>query len=1073
MRLAHHKLGMSLLEVMVGLIVIGISSYAAYELWTGAEKSTMHTQQLGEMGEFVSQANQISSKILTDIGPDSNRGICRFIKLTSLDDSLHKISSGVSPMKLVLFRATPSSASSSLMIDKNFLDPYPSDTSTPTYDDWDKVFESTYWTQDTNCSDAITPELANAGRYQRCYKPVYAQWPQVASVEVLTKRNPRLIVNIAPVRFMSAALSSGSTNKLDLVPYPTASSPLTELNAIDHALVITTKLTWEGDSSPQSATAFSVVWPGEFTCLAGFKVPGSATTAYNDAEYLHNNSYANYQAQMDYWREHPKATAAALGAAASSLSIAPGNKKIFADNSLPVMLNVSGVGSGAIDNTKPYILIYSTTNPTSGMDVTFNKGFYTKAYIQSKNGENRAITNLDNQYTFGAACQEVQYRCKNSNALRSWSEQMDFSAFLKYTRNLRVTTSPTLSFVNSATSEVLNMTTATNANIASLDATSATTPNVRFFHPSFNYGSGQLTLDMGTGELRMLAKKMNQPSACPTMCAASQEANPKWQTKLDFPGVKTDTGADATFTDTANKVGCICCTMKQCYAWGNKLAPCSEQRAESLDAVIPECEASDPSTTDPSYKKWAVVNATNYPAASNSVAPAALSGADTCISAKVNGGKLELGRESCATSLPVLCYAVGRFFVAKTPLTATNASVNLSAGVDAAANACFNIGTQKVRKGVLDGSAGLDGLLTSQGNYDATKLPTTVVGNHYQYVDGATQGLFLAPQSFDQVNQAIEAINKEASPANTGKFWVNLKVVNGVVETPVLPVASANSVAYLYTSYYDNTFNLPKLQYVRDVVHGFTAPAAGAVGGAILLHSRRYSGVVPASAAVAQFRPLPVLCWNSTDDKYFLTTATTNIQIEAATKCWNEGGFFVAPSKPLEWIQAMLAVAPNHSHLPWPQPAGIALTSAADAPASSIPAAWVGLSYSSANGYSQFYLHKNYTGFSDNEKTMYYVLTGKAATSVNATSTVGDLLCENAGTINIESGVVDCSAGSSSRVLSDAQWNTQSLNNLKSTLLRLKTAYPTLPSASNALFVDKSKLATGGGGNNNNGGGGT
>ncbi|MBP7845480.1 MAG: type II secretion system protein, partial [Proteobacteria bacterium] len=687
------KRGMTLIEVMVALIVMGISSYAAYELWTGAEKSSARTSQLGEMGDFIDQANQVAAKVLTDIGPESNRGICRLIRLNQADSALHVIGSGVVPMNLVLFRPSPQ-GSTSTFVNRDLLNPYDTDaTNGPSFDDWNKVFGDGRWIPDPNCNDNISTELAGAGRYQRCYKPDPTKWPQVASPEVLQDRNPRIIVNLSAIEFKSAG---GSLNKLSVVPYPASSAAWTMLNAIEHAMLVTVKATWKSVQREESQTVFSVVWPGEYTCLGGFKAKNNVT-AKNNATTLYASNYSQYELQMDWWREHSKDTI-------TQLNSAPGftSPKLFSSTYTKVFFNVSGVGSGSLDTANTsYILLYSSTFPDSDMSVSWYKTIATQAEKQTLQNENRAVTT--ETALFATGCQERQFRCKRKTTVpRLWSPRMDITTYLDYKRNVGVSSRPVLSFQRGSVnpSSTLAITTYLTDPLPAAAAPLPSGPHVKFIHQNYNpsINSGNISLTKGTGEFLMSLDKLDQAQACPTMCSASNENNSGWYPSIQFPGVK---GKD-TFVDD-NPVACLCCTMKQCYAYGNKMASCSMQAVEALDASLPECEADDSTKINTYGAAAAAFEASN---ASSLVG-------DICIAAKVVNGALVYETKACNTNLGSLCYAVGRYFVAKNTANTAIATSNF----DGANDVCFNIGFNNVRAASSGSnvSGGLVELLTAQG----------------------------------------------------------------------------------------------------------------------------------------------------------------------------------------------------------------------------------------------------------------------------------------------------------------------------------------------------------------------
>nr|MBP7843283.1 hypothetical protein [Pseudomonadota bacterium] len=316
------------------------------------------------------------------------------------------------------------------------------------------------------------------------------------------------------------------------------------------------------------------------------------------------------------------------------------------------------------------------------------------------------------------------------------------------------------------------------------------------------------------------------------------------------------------------------------------------------------------------------------------------------------------------------------------------------------------------------------------------------------------------PQTDTLEAQVIAAINKQTSPANTASYWVAWKGKDNTLVAPAPKVAPLNSGSTnIYTSYYDDNVSVPRLRYVKDGVHGFTTSPTASATAAILIHSRRYKGVV--SALPSQSRALKVLCWDpsAAAPGFVLSTASTSNQagdathLSAAEICWNENKFFIAPTKTLEWIDAMLLLAPNHSMLPWPQPknasgAEIALNDEVTAASNNyLPAAWVGMS-SDGTSFEQFYRYKFKSAFiagADEKKdqTVYYLITGKLPTTLSTTLSQADLICHNNTTsaFSLETAVSDCPSGTSDKTILSSEWKNQSLSSLKSNLALIKSTY--------------------------------
>ncbi|MBP7844843.1 MAG: prepilin-type N-terminal cleavage/methylation domain-containing protein, partial [Proteobacteria bacterium] len=635
-----NRKGFGVPEALVALAILGISAVGLYEFMGGVEKVVYRTEQMGEMEGVLDQVSDSARKILTQTGTAAAPvdGICRVMTLSKDSIPVTSLSSGVMEIDLALFRSLPSGATN----DPANIDAFAANPPKRPNDMWSMAFDSTKWTLQPNCWTDLGGDANQLGRYQRCYTPVLTAWPELGDATKLAAKEMRIQVALTPVKLN--AVGTGlmqKSNNLEVVVPPKASEPLKKINARDHGFLITSKISWKSTAKTEIRTHYNVVWAGEYTCLYGNKTSGGVN--------------------------------------------------------IPIYLNPSGIGSGTKSSTA--VEIFSANHNIDEVKVEWLDTTYSVAKIENIAGSGkRAVTlsgsdgvswgdNNDHRASFTAACQEQQFKCKKSTASRSWGPLITLNTLIRYRSSIAQDSHPALTFRRSTGGTSFEtLTPGSDLGSSVVYHVNTSNPTQNYYNPTSN----TLLLTRGLPSFGMQVN--NAGGMCTRLC--SNENKPEWQAYLNL-----GTGMD--YKDDRN-TGCVCCTMKQCAAIGNKSAACASQPIEPTDARVPECDSTD-----------SVEVAKDI----NIISPAA----NQCVVARRNSAKtaLEFVSRPCTDSNPYLCYAAGRYFV---PKSGANA---ISGPFASAAQNCYALGLQTVDL------TELRDLLTEQGNISTAGRSPLPPANFY------------------------------------------------------------------------------------------------------------------------------------------------------------------------------------------------------------------------------------------------------------------------------------------------------------------------------------------------------
>ncbi len=403
----------------------------------------------------------------------------------------------------------------------------------------------------------------------------------------------------------------------------------------------------------------------------------------------------------------------------------------------------------------------------------------------------------------------------------------------------------------------------------------------------------------------------NANNTCKQLC--SDHPNTVYQPSLtvflkDIP-MGADTGGTlrdriyrliASNPATVDQVACTTCFMKNCGRLGlETFGPKEEQPYEPYDAQIPECalnQNNDVTNMNP-YKDWPLTGlASNY-----------------CIAAKVNaaGNGLDLIRTSCGTALPNLCFDFGTYGLTK---NINNSTLRTANGYKSS-DSCYQMGHESIGKDKL-----IAHVTQSSGDPNSISILSTQPAT-MDYYNNAKQGINLAPQTEQQVHDAISRISEQGTSANQN-FWVGLILdrAGSMIATPPF-MQTLNGDKYKFSMFFEpnGAFRILK----DDVDPRDLVSQKNPIGGlyALMLNNDvRYRGLVAVAPEQDNNHQYKFLCQKVSDAIWFISRSDSNRQSQGDDACNNEDGVFVTPLTPMAWTKALSLVNPLDANYPYPLP---------------------------------------------------------------------------------------------------------------------------------------------------------
>jgi len=568
-----------------------------------------------------------------------------------------------------------------------------------------------------------------------------------------------------------------------------------------------------------------------------------------------------------------------------------------------------------------------------------------KKQIQTGIADNGRIR-TDLERNIEASCNEVKFRCKNDSETDrvfkpsfyvDFGLQYDSRNSIKAIPSTRIAPDFTIrqdaglaTSANGSKTDVLE-TKGADTDFALDDFTKSYFEfNDHFYNKYFTTtkppaDAAEMALDdKKTHQLRV--RVVNANNACQEICSDDNLKSLPYKARLaytlwDVTNKESPNGYHREYLST-NSIGCTACYMKNCSRFGLRtFGPMKEQPAEPLDASLPECaikNTADLAQPIPVNATTAAIDATTVYTPQKS-----------CVAASPDptSGSLSFSFRDCSEKLPVLCFNYGRFFVAKNVSNST-VSPDRVAFADAYER-CYKTGGEKAPVDRLREMYKQQG---ENPEFETNLKNLPVAGgdsDSVYFVNNANQGIFLAPQTTEQIKNAAQNI-KVDFPSET-YVWVGYRTDENFKLWAAPPISGGRNAAENEFSLFFDPNGRARLATHKEKPD-VTPPVTSQIGGYVLTHHIRHRGLVPVKM-VQDRSSFEFLCRKSTAPyELFKTTGkASKNQNDGISKCKQENGVFVPPTTPLGWVKALTLVAEPHSNYPHPEPSSV------------IPALWVGL----------------------------------------------------------------------------------------------------------------------------------
>lgn len=723
---------------------------------------------------------------------------------------------------------------------------------------WDKAFPRADWT-----------ELNQVKRGVNCRPTAYSRCFQVAegggfNPDSLKKMDPIIRAQIVPVR--SRAGGNAQFEKVDLKK---KDGGPTVVSARDLSFLLRVSVNHLEGTGPDEVgvetSGFAVLWSGEMNC-----------------KYKHTRDPIT--------GETPE-----------------------------VMMSPSGIGSGIAPQTVFSDTLEAASSSKDLFDVVWEKKNISRRRINPATGFLEVVDTPEAMKI--AMCTEKVFRCRQkSTTPRSWFQAMNLKAYIAYNPNNDVYSG---SMIKAAPRLCFHSEAAPSAKVCPKVEYTLSDKKADFDNPQVVYDSTRRGMVMLVGDADDLAC----PRACQDSVAPGIDHNHALEnspevrrhlvtTHMYHRGIGVPGGHDEVDTPIpAEPVACQCCFTKHCRRQGIASGPCYEQPIEPMDSRVPECEGGQVSANSlrERLKFHTAPGWTSTDANPNS-----------CLSARLRESmgsyRLELRSRPCSTTLPVLCYHMGSFNLAR--------DLNrraVTAKYEDAPQACYGLGHERI----VDAAA-FEGMLRSgQGAaYQGNPRPPVVAGN-YEFVNNAIVGLFIAPETQEQMKSLFKITNPEL--ASLPEFWVALKTdASGIIRARH-PLGVPNRSPW--TIFYEGPFTrfakdegMPVRDTAPRLMTQAERNATGSPPGTMyytpkammLLHSRALFGAYPVDADQGD-RRVPAVCYRPSGEMVFSSPVSRVSDVNCPP-----GSAFIPPSTPMQWIHALLKAGPTHAEHPWPRTLGAA-----------------------------------------------------------------------------------------------------------------------------------------------------
>lgn len=593
------------------------------------------------------------------------------------------------------------------------------------------------------------------------------------------------------------------------------------------------------------------------------------------------------------------------------------DKKI---NGVAYKLAPSGSGQGDPKGKT----IYNDTAFTPEGDKVFT-GIWEKRQIQAGTLEGGLIR-TDSKANIEMSCNETRFTCTNEDySKRQFASNIEANLALNYNdknkqgiRDGSVVAVPWLEFRDLASNNETLKISGKDFNLR-LDETAFVfnDKDGLYYTPDLK---NQMRVTGGSHQLFMYANN-DTTKVCSKFCSAD-DATYTPSLHYKFPSFKDGKKVFEEEIPGSAELGCTVCYMKDCKRYGLKtFGPLKGERGriiqpdEPLDGTIPECAIKSDSDVNALVLKLDSYTST---------------GEGSCISGKVeskSNGTFSYQRQSCTSSLPVMCFAYGKFTLAENK--ATSGSAHDSIPQSLASSRCYQMGKENFSKkslnGLVDQSYPNDSSTASQVKAVISAVP----GNDdVTIVNNAVQGIFLAPQSERQRVYAAEWIAEKHASVMSNRFWLGLRadsMGNPYSEIPwVQSISDTENKIENQFSIFFNTRSPSQISVLRHEKGlkdlNIVAPT-GAGAGALISHHVRYKGVIPVKAE--QSAEFSFICRKKAAPYTFFVSSEKNSKQSAGPDvCSKAQGWFLPPVTPLQWAKVFHLVKENHFNYSFPDPEG-------------------------------------------------------------------------------------------------------------------------------------------------------
>ncbi len=489
---------------------------------------------------------------------------------------------------------------------------------------------------------------------------------------------------------------------------------------------------------------------------------------------------------------------------------------------------------------------------------------------------------IDSRYNVEISCNEKTFKCSNSDDSRQFDDTLDIDMILNYNPNRKYPDT-------------------INADL-NLSFSSKLSSNIRIKDSNINSQMNRqnaISIKNGTNNFSFSIK--NIQNTCNNICS-SVEQGLFYKGNFSFDLYRTSGRNKESIKDTpevfssAGEVACTTCYMKSCARLGlGTFGPVQRTNysdghpIEPLDGGIPECA----SKNQFDIKSFTTVNKLR-------------SSSKNCLSTSFKNRKIELTPNLCSNKLPVMCFSFGKFRFARDIQTGI---IKKATKFDAP-RICFEQGLEVLNKDKLTEWLNLD--------EDTLKEYFNIQESELKFINLANQGLFIAPQTNEQILDTTRNSKKEVSLIPTA-FWAaydqnasgySLASLPQIVNLNTQPSIKESSLFFGLNS----EVNLRKHP---DTTKNFLITPSSQKAG-IILHNIKHKGVTFIDET--QEKSISYVCFNK-NLGYFISSGVGKKYTDGVLICKNESAYFYPPQTPLQWSHILLNLSSNEYNKPFPDTA--------------------------------------------------------------------------------------------------------------------------------------------------------